>query len=140
MRSNDTRSGTSPACTPVASLVTIWLSGMVVSSILSLWVEFQRLTRVEAALVPLARTHIVIVSARAVAATAVEAMSEAASAARSVLVVMAFLPRLVRVIPAILAKGLFPDPPQRIRGGRVGKAFPTLCSAAVFGPQGEAGP
>src|SRR5208282_5904639 len=79
---------------------------MVVSSILSLWVAFQRLTRVEAALVPLARTHIVIVSARAVAATAVEAMSEAASAARSVLVVMAFLPIDRAYFSAILAKEL----------------------------------
>jgi hypothetical protein len=41
-------------------------------------------------LVPLARTHIVMVSAPAVEARAVEAMSEAASAALSVLVVMAF--------------------------------------------------
>src|SRR5208282_1296824 len=97
---------------------------MVVSSILSLCVEFQRLTRIEAALVPLARTHIVIVSARAVAARAVEAMSEAASAARSVLVVMAFLPVDLRAIFAFQRRAIpRPTPASRNRRRPSGKSF-----------------
>src|SRR5450432_472430 len=51
------RSGTSPALTPVASLDTIWLSGMTVSAILSACPVFQRSVRRWAALAPLARTH-----------------------------------------------------------------------------------
>src|SRR5271166_6194682 len=64
---------------------------MVVSSILSLWVAFQRSTIFDAALVPLARTHMVIVSAEALVARAVAPISTA-SAAQVVRAVMNVLP------------------------------------------------
>jgi hypothetical protein len=64
---------------------------MVVNSILSAWVEFQRLMRCAAALVPLARTHIVIVSAKAAVAKAAVASSIAASLPHVLRVVMTFL-------------------------------------------------
>ena len=76
----------------MASLVTIWVSGIVVSSILSAWVEFQRSTRCAAALVPLARTHMVRLSAKALEAKAAVPIKRAASAAQVDRLFMAFLP------------------------------------------------
>src|ERR1700722_4904602 len=129
MRSKETRSGTSPAWTPVGSLVTIWLSGMVVSSILSGGVEFQRSTRWVAALTPLARTHMVIVSAKAASAKADEATSTAASAPHVLLMVITLLPALIRRPFCLIEKAR-----SRIE---VRKAFPNFLARASLGGKAD---
>src|SRR5271166_5602663 len=97
---------------------------MVVSSILSEWVEFQRSTRCAAALVPLARTHIVMESARAGVARMDEAISKAASAPQVVRVVMNFLRGWI--LWRLLLWGQSVTPLVRKVRRRVRKAFPKL--------------
>jgi hypothetical protein len=73
--------------------------------------------------VPLARTHIVMVSARAVAARAVEAMSAAASAAQSVLVVMAFSQLAYAQFSRFPSERVSPTPASKDRRRQSGKSF-----------------
>src|SRR5436305_14963473 len=93
---------------------------MVVSSILSLWVEFHRSVRCAAALAPLARTHIVIVSAKAVWDRPAEPAMRAISAAQCVRLFISFLPAIYANI-LLFGKKLF--------SASMRKAFPILRSA-----------